>query len=235
MQPGSPGPPSGQARRVAHNLRRALRRRPDGVLRRLLTDLDSTLLLTDRLLAQTALRVRGQRRIPERVISLADPDARTIRRGKARHPNRFGYKVLAAESSEGFIVHHQTERGNPPDHDLILPAVEEVAALTGRVPETVVADRGFGPAHVEESLLERGVKRVGIPRGGRPGEARRAFQHGRPFRRMARWRIGIEARISHLKHGFGLKRTRLRTLDGATTWVGLGIWAYNLNRLTVTG
>jgi len=150
---------------VAHNLRRALRRRPDGVLRRLLTDLDSTLSLTDQLLAQTALRVKGQRTIPDRLISLADPDARTIRRGKPRRPNEFGYKVLVAEGSEGFVVHHRTERGNPPDHDLLLPAVEEVAALTGRVPETVVADRGFGPAHVEESLLERGVKREGQANG----------------------------------------------------------------------
>jgi IS5 family transposase len=225
-----------QARRVAQNLRRALRRRPrDGVLRRLLHDLEQTLSLTDRLLEQTALRVKGQRTIPDRLISVADPDARTIRRGKARRPNEFGYKVLVAESSEGFVVHHRTEKGNPPDHDLLLPAVEEVAALTGRVPETVVADRGFGPAHLEQSLLERGVKRVGIPRGGRPSAARRTLQHGRPFRRMARWRIGIEARISHLKHGFGINRTRLRTLGGARTWTGLGVWAYNLNRLAVTG
>jgi IS5 family transposase len=44
---------------------------------------------------------------------------------------------------------------------------------------------------------------------------------------------GIEARISHLKGGFGLRRTRLRHLDGARTWVGLGIFAYNLQRMTV--
>lgn len=37
-----------QARRVAHNLRRTLRHRPDGVVRRLLADLDATVSLTDR-------------------------------------------------------------------------------------------------------------------------------------------------------------------------------------------
>jgi IS5 family transposase len=50
---------------------------------------------------------------------------------------------------------------------------------------------------------------------------------------MRNWRVGIEARISHLKRGFGLRRTRLRRLGGARTWVGLGIFAYNLQRLTV--
>jgi transposase, IS5 family len=46
-------------------------------------------------------------------------------------------------------------------------------------------------------------------------------------------RVGIEARISHLKRSFGLRRTRLRRLPGARTWVGLGIFAYNLQRMTV--
>jgi transposase, IS5 family len=47
------------------------------------------------------------------------------------------------------------------------------------------------------------------------------------------WRVGIEARISQLKRSFGLRRTRLRRLAGAQTWVGLGIFAYNLQRMTV--
>jgi transposase, IS5 family len=50
---------------------------------------------------------------------------------------------------------------------------------------------------------------------------------------MRNWRVGIEARISHLKRSFGLRRTRLRRLAGAKTWVGLGMFAYNLQRMTV--
>jgi IS5 family transposase len=50
---------------------------------------------------------------------------------------------------------------------------------------------------------------------------------------MRNWRVGIEARISQLKRSFGLRRTRLRRLAGATIWVGLAIFAYNLQRMTV--
>ncbi|MGH9198402.1 MAG: hypothetical protein ACRD1T_22045, partial [Acidimicrobiia bacterium] len=39
--------------------------------------------------------------------------------------------------------------------------------------------------------------------------------------------------ISQLKRSFGLGRTRLRRLPGAQVWVGLGIFAYNLQRMTV--
>lgn len=48
---------------------------------------------------------------------------------------------------------------------------------------------------------------------------------------MRNWRVGIEARISHLKRGFRFRRTRLRRLAGAQIWAGLGIFAYNLQRI----
>ena len=70
-------------------------------------------------------------------------------------------------------------------------------------------------------------------RTGTPGKARLALERTRAFRRLRNWRVGIEARISHLKRCFGLRRTRLRRLGGARTWVGLGVFAYNLQRMTV--
>lgn len=48
----------------------------------------------------------------------------------------------------------------------------------------------------------------------------------------AAW-VGVEAHISHVKRSFGFRRTRLRRLAGAQTWAGLGIFAYNLQRMTV--
>jgi IS5 family transposase len=97
----------------------------------------------------------------------------------------------------------------------------------------VVGDRGFGTAANDQTVAALGVKRVGLQRNGRPGTARLGLERTRRFRRLRNWRVGIEARINHLKRGFGLRRTRLRRLGGARTWVGLGIFAYNLQRLTV--
>ena len=126
------------------------------------------------------------------------------------------------------------QQGNPPDAAQLVPAVERVVAITGRVPGTVVGDRGFGSAANDRALAELGVARIGLARNGTPGKARQALERTRAFRRMRNWRVGIEARISHLKRGFGLRRTRLRRLAGARTWVGLGVFAYNLQRMTVT-
>ena len=112
-------------------------------------------------------------------------------------------------------------------------AVTEVITVTGRPPGTVVGDRGFGTAANDAALAELGIARIGLARTGTPGKARRAWEQTRRFRRMRNWRVGIEARISQLKRSFGLRRTRLRRLHGAQTWVGLGIFVYNLQRMTV--
>jgi IS5 family transposase len=108
-----------------------------------------------------------------------------------------------------------------------------VAAVTGRPPGTVVGDRGFGTAANDQVLAAFGVKGVGLQRTGTPGKARLALERTRRFRRLRNWRVGIQARISHLKRSFGLRRTRLRRLGGARTWVGLGIFACNPQRMTV--
>jgi transposase, IS5 family len=223
-----------QVQVVAGNARRALARRPgDGRLGRLVGELEETIAATGRLLAQTDQRLAGNRVIPDRLVSLADPDARPIRKGKPQHPTQFGYTLLVAEDERGFIADHRVEPGNPPDAPQLLASVERVVAVTGRAPSSVVGDRGFGTAANDQALEALGVKRVGLQRNGTPGKARLALERTRRFRRLRNWRVGIEARISHLKRSFGLRRTRLRRLGGARTWVGLGIFAYNLQRMTV--
>ena len=223
-----------QVQVVARNARWARRRRPgDGRLARLVGELEETITATQRLLAQTDQRLDGNRVIADRLVSLSDPDARPIRKGKPGRPTEFGYSLLVAEDERGFIADHQLQQGNPPDAPRLVPAVTQVMAVTGRAPGTVVGDRGFGTVANDQAMEAVGVKRVGLQRTGTPGKARLAVERTRAFRRLRNWRVGIEARISHLKRSFGLRRTRLRRLGGARTWVGLGIFAYNLQRMTV--
>jgi transposase, IS5 family len=76
-----------QVQVVGRNARRALGRRPDDRrLGRLVGELQATIAATERLLAQTDQRLAGNRVIPDRLVSLADPDARPIRKGKPRAP-----------------------------------------------------------------------------------------------------------------------------------------------------
>jgi transposase, IS5 family len=135
-----------QAERVGRNARRARAKRSrDGRLRRLVERLEEATAATRRLLEQTRQRLAGDRVIPDRLVSLADPDARPIRKGKPGRPTEFGYTVLLAECERGFIATHHTHKGNPGDAAQLIPAVQDVIAVTGRPPGTVVGIAGWAP------------------------------------------------------------------------------------------
>jgi IS5 family transposase len=70
---------------------------------------------------------------------------------------------------------------------------------------------------------------TGAPQSSRDARHRQALEAGgRP-----RYRTGAEGRISHLKRGYGLRRSRLKGDDGQKTWTGWAILVYNLDTLNI--
>ncbi|MEV8504483.1 ISNCY family transposase [Actinoplanes sp. NPDC051475] len=221
---------------VLRNARRALAKttgRRAGQLRRAVNELAITLQCTTTVIAQTRSRLAGV--MPDsatRVVSLHDPDARPIRRGRLGHPTEFGYKAQVVDNDDGVIVDHTIEAGNPADAPQLAPAIARITRRAGRPPRAVTADRGYGEARVEAALHELGVRTVAIPRKGSPGPARRATEHRRPFRDLVKWRTGCEGRIAHLKRRSGWDRTMLDGLTGARIWCGHGVFAHNLTKIS---
>ena len=217
------------AARVLANARRALRaggRRGGAQVRRLAEELDRV----RRLIAQTQVRLDGQRTIHDRMISLSDTDARPIRRGKPGRPTEFGYKVSVGDCPEGFVVSHQVYAGAPYDADTLEPAVADAQEIGMKV-KTVYADRGYGNETADEALARRGIADRVIPRVGRADPIERT----RAWRRRYRFRAGAEGRISGLKRGRGWGRARLKGHAGAQIWVGLGVFSHNLDRMVALG
>jgi IS5 family transposase len=167
-----------------------------------------------------------------RRVSLHDPDARPIAKGRLGKPVEFGHKAQLADNDEGVVLDYTVEQGNPADAPQLAPAVERIARRTGRTPRAVTADRGYGERKVEDTLHDLGVRTVVIPRKGRPGKARQAEEHRRAFRRTIKWRTGIEGRISTLKRGYGWDRTRIDSTEGARIWTGHGVLAHNLVKIS---
>jgi len=223
------------ARRVVTNARRALARgcpqRP-GRLRAVLEELQTTIQRSQRLLEQAHTRLAGG--MPDgasRLVSLHDPDARPIRKGRLGRPVEFGYKAQVLDNPDGIVLDHQVMVGNPPDAPLLGPAVKRVIARTGRAPRAVTGDRGYGEARIDQELTDLGVARVAIPRRGRAGPTRQLVERQRGFRRLVKWRTGCEGRISCLKHRFGWDRTRMDGIQGARIWCGHGVFAHNLVKI----
>jgi transposase, IS5 family len=202
-------------------------------VRRMLEELAVLVERTTRVIAQARTRVNGEQ--PDgstRLVSLHEPDARPIRKGRLGKPVEFGYKAQVVDNADGIIVDHSVHVGNPSDIDLIRPAIERITTQFGTAPTTVTADRGYWDSHIEADLKGAGVTTVVIPRTGKASQARAAIEHADSFVEMVKWRTGCEGRISHLKRDWAWRRTRLRNHAGVRIWCGHGVFGHNLLKLT---
>jgi IS5 family transposase len=166
-----------------------------------------------------------------RLVSLCEPDARPIRKGRLGKPVEFGYKVQAVDNADGLIIDYSVHVGNPADHDLLVPAIERITRLA-RTPKLVAADRGYSDRHLDEALSAAGVASVVIPKTGKPSAARRDVERDDDFVAAVKWRTGCEGRISALKREHGWRRSRLRSHARVRIWCGHGVFNHNLLKLT---
>jgi transposase, IS5 family len=220
-----------EARALARQARAAARGRGARAKLRAAWRLEELADRCQRVATQIQQRSRGQR-ISNRLVSLSDPDARPIRKGKLGKPNEFGYVVQVAEvtantrrGARGFVLPAATAPGNPGENRLLAQTAAELDRL-GLRPREVALDGGFVPGPTAETLAGLAPTRTFISGRAEPGSRRTR-------RRLARYRTGCEGRISHLKRGYGLRRSRLRGDQGQRIWTGWAILAYNLDTLAI--
>jgi transposase, IS5 family len=154
--------------------------------------------------------------IRDRLVSLFDPDARPIRKGKLGTQTEFGYVTQLAEvtantkpGTRGFLLPSASGPGNPGENDLLPQTVVELQRL-GLSPREVALDGGFQTKATKEALAPIAPERTFIAGRASPGSHRTG-------RRLARYRVGAEGRISHLKRRHGLRRSRLKDAAGERT------------------
>jgi IS5 family transposase len=194
--------------------------------------LDGAITLTRKLIDQAKQVVSGDRRIPDRIISFFDPEARPIKKGKLSKAAEFGYKARIDETESGFVTGYELYKGNPSDDEMLIPAVKQHQKRFDSVPNAVATDRGFGSKKNETSLQELGVARISTPFRGKKSKKRAELEKQLWYKDLQRYRAAGEAKISLLKRKYGLGRSRYRGFAGSKTWVGLGIWVHNLKRAT---
>jgi IS5 family transposase len=108
---------------------------------------------------QIRQRVAGEK-ITDRIVSLTDPDARPIRKGKIGKPTEFGYVSQLAEVTEhtrsgarGLILPASHQVGNPSENTLLPSTIAELQRL-GITPREVAVDGGFQPTPTNAALAD---------------------------------------------------------------------------------
>jgi len=121
--------------------------------------------------------------------------------------------------TRGFVLPPATAAGNPGENELLPQTVAELQRLR-LSPREVALDGGFQTKASEQALAPLAPERTFIAGRASPGSRRTQ-------RRLARYRVGAEGRISHLKRRHGLRRSRLKGGQGERTWSGWAVFAYN--------
>jgi hypothetical protein len=88
----------------------------------------------------------------------------------------------------------------------------------------VMVDGGFTTTETN-TALEDLTDEVHITGRQEPGSRRTR-------RRRQRYRVGAEGRVSHLKRGYGLRRSRLKGDEGHRIWDGWATFTYNTDTYT---
>ena len=220
-----------EARRLAALGKRSARGRGASAKLKAAAGLEELADRCEKVAFQIGQRVAGEP-ITDRVISLSDPDARPIRKGKLGKPNEFGYVSQLAEVTEhtrrgarGLILPASTKLGNPSENTLLPGTVAELERL-GIRPREIALDGGFQAGPTNSALADLAPKTVFIAGRQQPGSKRTQ-------RRLRRYRTGEEGRISHLKRRYGLERSRLKGDEGRQIWTEWAILSYNADTLAV--
>jgi transposase, IS5 family len=218
-----------EARRLAAAARRKARGRGAQAKLKAARKLEELADRCQKVVEQITKRVKGEK-ITDRLVSLWDPDARPIRKGKLSTPNQFGYVDQLCEitantkqGARGFLLPPSSQIGNPAEETLLPATAAELQTLGIKLREVMV-DGGFKQA-ATNTALEGLADEVHIT--GRQEHGSRCTR-----RRRQRYRTGVEGRVSHLKRGYGLRRTRLKGDAGHQIWDGWAAFTYNADTYT---
>lgn len=187
--------------------------------------LKETLDIAQKIITQTK-QVLSDKKIKDRIVSIHDKEARPIVRGKAHKKTEFGYKVSLVSNGKNIIT-TKVYKEAISDSNTLQENVEESKEIMGKYPDELSTDNAYySPENVK--WAEERCKRVCIPKKGKLSEEEKEKRKTCWYKRLQKFRVGIEGQISTLKRKYGLGKVEVRGFDNVVTFVNFAIFAYNL-------
>jgi IS5 family transposase len=183
--------------------------------------------LTHKVIDQTTRRVIHNESVPacEKIVSIFEPHTDII--VKDRRDTFYGHKICLSGGASNLITDCLILDGNPADTDLTDHMLDRHKEIYGKYPLKVALDGGFASTSNLESAKGKGIKDVCFAkkRGLKEEEMCRSIW---VYKRLRRFRAGIESGISWLKRCFGLTRCTWKSLRSFKSYVWASIVSANL-------
>ncbi len=191
---------------------------PKGPLQTKWNDCLEALLTLDE---QTQLKLEGQLRIANRLVSLDDLDARPIQKGK-RHPKtEFGTFLQLSFNRQGYMITAENFIGKRDDKTLYATTLELFCQRMAAYPDGVATDLGYR----SPKNLELSHDKLNVVFMGKSDDVDE--NHKETYLKA---RSATEGFIAVAKNLRGFGRSLYRGLKGAKIWSLLSQCAYNLKK-----
>jgi hypothetical protein len=144
--------------------------------KRLDTKLQTALEAHQRIEKQSRRLTHGKTLSHCKIVNAHDPTIAPIIKGKSNCPAQFGRKPgILSEPTAGFIFATRVPVGNPSDASYVVPLLDNVQHAIERVTgprrlsiQSLAGDLGVNDPDLRQTLHERGILSIGIPRTVEP-------------------------------------------------------------------
>ena len=190
-------------------------------------DLKQTISLVLRVIDQAEKRVLQGLSVPasEKIVSIFEPHTDIII--KDRRDIFYGHKICLTGGRSNLITDCTIEKGNPADTELVKQMLNRQNEIYGRFPLKTAFDGGFASKDNLDTAKGLGIKDVCFAKK-RGLQVEDMCRSEWVYKRLRRFRAGIEAGISWIKRCFGLTRCTWKGLRSFKSYVWASIVSANL-------
>ena len=192
-----------------------------------LKDFEELIPLAEKVIDQTTRRILHDEKVPaqEKIFSIFEPHTDIII--KDRRDEYYGHKVCLTGGSSNFISDCLIVDGNPADSTLTCQMLDRHDEIYGRYPLNAALDGGFASKANLKTAKSRDIKNVCFAKK-RGLKEEDMCQSRWVYKRLRRFRAGIESGISWLKRSFGFWRCTWKSFRSFKSYVWSSIVAANL-------
>lgn len=167
--------------------------------------------------------VSQKRNDTNKIYSLHEPEVQCISKGKEHKKYEFGNKVSIVHTQHSGVIVGAKSFRNEYDGHTLEPALQQVQALTGKMPRTASVDRGY------RGITQIGDTQVLIPKPF--NDKKQSKYQQRKLKKSFKRRAAIEPVIGHLKADNRLSRNFYKGIFGDNINVMLSAAAFNFKRM----
>ncbi|MCI5165215.1 MAG: hypothetical protein D3903_03790, partial [Candidatus Electrothrix sp. GM3_4] len=166
-------------------------------------------------------KLRGQKNIKNRIVSLDEVDARPIKKGKSHPSCEFGTTLQISFNRDGFMITTENFIGTPGDKTFFLNTLEFYRERMKGYAKKAVTDLGYRSLN----NMKEGKEKVETIFMGRVEDVPEEIQS---FCKKAR--SATEGFIAVAKTWRGFGRSLYKGFEGDKIWTSLSQLAYNLHK-----